>query len=185
MIYIGIDSSLACTAIGVITRDGAGKVKLMSYAKIPTEPSMPYIERCSAIASGVVDTIKPYYSKSEKMSTGIMVGIEMPNSFRGGDVTRKLCGLYGILLHTIKNEFDIDAKEINTMHAKKISTGFGSAKKDKIVKSINKIFSLSLRYSTNKNKSDDDVADALSIAYCMYIEDSSRSKTIKKRRKRR
>lgn len=186
MIYIGIDSSLSCTAVGVITLDGAGKPKLLSYGKIPTEPSMVYTERCIKIATEVKKIIGPYIDKNKSL----LVGMETPNSFRGGDVTRKLCGLYGILLYVLKQDLGLDTREVNTMHAKKVTTGVGSADKGKIVKKVNSLFGLDLRYSKNKAKSDDDVADAISIAYCMMKDDSVRKKSakksavIKKRRKR-
>jgi len=138
---------------------------------------MLYTERCIKIATEVKKFILPYTDKS------LIVGIETPNSFRGGDVTRKLCGLYGIMLYVVKQDLGLDIREVNTMHAKKMTTGVGSADKAKIVKKVNGLFKLDLRYSKNKNKSDDDVADAISIAYCMLRDDSIRKKSIKKKSK--
>lgn len=59
MIYIGIDSSLSCTAVGIISRDGAGKPKLLSFLKIPTAPDMDYIERCEEITDKIGELLKP------------------------------------------------------------------------------------------------------------------------------
>lgn len=182
MVYIGIDSSLSCTAVGIISRDGAGNPKLLSFLKIPTAPDMDYIERCEEITDKIGELLKPYIERSKKIKTQLQIGIEMPNSFRGGDVTRKLCGLYGIILYYIHNELGVRPIEINTKHAKKVATGSGNADKQRTIFNINKIFGLTLEYSATKNKSDDDVADALSIAYCLLIEDGKR-KTIKKKRR--
>lgn len=189
MLYIGIDSSLSCTAVGVIKRDGKGEAALVSYTKIPSSPDMKYVDRCLCIIEKLKEAIDPYFKNNSRTKTvtdrEIFIGIETPNSFRSGDVTRKLCGLYGIILYFIKVAYDIDVVEINTKHAKKVTTGKGNAQKDRIVASINKIFGLKLVFSKTKSKTDDDVADALSIAYCMLMEDSIRNKTTKKKRRKR
>ncbi len=179
-LYIGIDSSLSCTAVAIIERGGNGKQKLISFSKIPSDPKMAYTERCILIRDKVIEIINPYTPNT----VPVVIGIETPNSFQNGDVTRKLCGLYGIILVAIKEAFEMDAREINTTHAKKITTGSGDADKAKTIKSVNKIFGLQLVYSKNKKKSDDDVADALSIANCMFVEDNTKKKSIKKKRRK-
>ena len=166
--HIGIDSSLSCTAVAILKRHGNGNCAIVSYQKIMSDNSKKYLERCDHIVKELLKFIQPYI----KLKGACQVGIETPNSFRGGEVTRKLCGLYGIILYVF-HQAGVSVREVNTKHAKKVSTGKGSSDKKQTVKAINKLFGVDLKYkkTSNKEKTDDDLADALSIAYTIYKEE--------------
>lgn len=93
-----------------------------------------------------------------------IVGIELLNSKNNMDTTRKLAGLWSFIIVSLFKDFGVKVNSINTKSAKKITTGDGSADKEKIIKYVNKYFKLKLKYNKNKDLSDDDIADSISIA---------------------
>lgn len=166
-IIIGIDSSTTCTGYAVLQKE-KGKYKLIKYGKIippaiqsKTHPKgISYLKVCEAI-----------YSELEKVvgncgSDNVTIVFEQPNSFRNGDTTRKLCGLYGILRYMVSIRFGIEPLEANTKTVKSVVCGNGNADKKAMVDTINKMYGLKLKFSTsqNKEKSDDDISDAIGVA---------------------
>ncbi len=162
-ILIGIDSSLSCTGIAVVQVIGNKKLKLLETIKVAPDFKMKYEERVAEICAGIDKVIEKYRGYD------LIIGIEEPNSVRNVDVTRKLCGLYGAILHYIWIRFKIELRKINTSQAKKNATGDGTADKAKIIKFINTRFNTKFVFSKDKSKSDDDLADAISM--CCFIFD--------------
>lgn len=156
LVYIGIDSSTTCTGISVIA-DSGKKESVLQYLKVyPGDGS--YQQKCVII----YDAIKSMYIKYK--SKNPIVTIELLNSQKNMDTTRKLAGLWGFIVTSLYNDFNINVHSINTSQAKKESTGDGGADKQKVIKYINKYFNLKLKFSNKKEDSDDDIADAISVA---------------------
>lgn len=106
------------------------------------------------------------------------IGVEQLNSFRGGEVTRQLSAVnLGVQFYFYK-KYGIEPIEMNTMTLKKKFTGHGGAQKNQMIESANKRFGLNLRWPTNpsdqkdKEKNDEDIADALAVAWVLYTEAS-------------
>lgn len=112
----------------------------------------------------------------------VCVGIEELNCFLGGDTTRKLCMMGGSIamalfdrgLHpnfvntsTIKAKFNAMS---NSLENKKLAQAEGWPKKfvkHLMIYRVNALLGLSLRYSSNKEKSDDDSCDAIAVGYTL------------------
>lgn len=170
-IIIGIDSSLSCTAFAVLKVKN-NKLEVIEYEKIITTSEVSYLERCVIIAEKLDKVFAKYHDSI------LTCGIEQPNSFRNGSIVRQLCGLYGIILYLIWIRYKIAITEINTIHAKAVTTGNYRAKKPEIVESVNKLFNLKLVYkkTADKLKTDEDICDAISIARTLYMDLKKESK---------
>jgi len=156
-VVIGIDSSTSCTGYAVLS---AGKsLKILDYGKIIPDKDLEYLEKCQFITEEL-DKILSDYGKIQA------IAIEQPNTSRNMAGTRVLCGLYGIIRYMIYLRFSIVPTEINTKTLK-AAVIHGNASKKDIVNAINKRFGTKFVFSTsnNKNKTDDDVCDAIGAAY--------------------
>lgn len=156
-IIIGIDSSTTCTGYAVMKKDKK-EYKLIKYGKVIPPKEIGYLRTCEYI-----------YNELEKVISGcdqeVVVILEQPNSFRNGDTTRKLCGLYEIIRFMVMLRFGIEPLEANTKTVKKVVCENGNADKKEMVETINRLYNLNLVFSTsqNKEKTDDDIADAVGI----------------------
>lgn len=166
-IVIGLDTSLSCTGWCAIQIIG-NKKKLIDYGKIIPDNNAPYLDRCKEIWERLDRELDKY--------AGEMIGIaiEQPNSFRGGDIVRKLCGLYQIVRYMTWIRYAISPSEINTKHLKLVISDKGDASKSDVVDAVNQKFATTFIYkdTKNKKKTDDDIADAVGAAYT-YIEDKN------------
>lgn len=156
---VGIDSSLGCTGIAVLTV--SQKPTIVMSKKVFTETGEDLFIRYDKIVSELSIII-------ETIGTTRIQGvyIEQPNTVRNVAISRMLIGLYQVVRYSIYKRFSITPFEVNTKTAKKFMTGNGNADKEEIVNFVNKTFRLKLSFhKTNKEKSDDDIADAISVAY--------------------
>lgn len=163
-IIIGIDSSTSVTGICAIT--DSKKPSIISYMAIRTKDKDTYEDKCMYILEEIFNFIDKH-----KPDT---ISIEIPNSHTNMDTTRKLCGLWGLICVNIFSKYNKKVTSINTTHIKQVVSKNGRAEKEQMVKSVNQIFKTKLQYNKNKGKSDDDIADALGVAYT-YIMDKRRN----------
>lgn len=102
--------------------------------------------------------------------------IEELNSMRGGEVTRQLAGVNMGIQFLVYTRLGIEPSTIYTSTAKKAFTGAGNAQKWHMIDRANELYGLNLFWpatpSAQKNKmlNDEDVADAIAMAYCLEQE---------------
>ncbi len=155
---IGIDSSTSCTGISVIRKTGK-KEELLSYSKFSPEVGWAYEVKIEEIVNKI-ETVYLLHKDSEPI-----VAIELLNSPKNLNTTRKLAGLWACIKVKLHEMYGVRVASLNTISIKKLVTGDGKADKYKMVKYINKYFNIDLKYhKTNKDKSDDDIADSIGVA---------------------
>lgn len=157
-IIIGIDSSTSCTGISVINKTGK-KEKLLEYIKY-----IPDSKSCYEVKiADIIYKIEDIYLKYKDLDP--IVAIELLNSPKNLNTTRKLAGLWACIKYRLHSTYNVKVLSLNTISIKKIVTGDGKADKYKVVKYINKYFNIKLQFhKTNKEKSDDDIADSIAVA---------------------
>jgi Holliday junction resolvasome RuvABC endonuclease subunit len=92
------------------------------------------------------------------------IAIEQPNSGQNMQSTRELTGGFGAILYWLHTE-GLSAMDVNTAHAKKVFVGKGGGGKVQTIDRANQLYGLALKYHRDGEKSDDDVADAIQVAY--------------------
>ena len=106
------------------------------------------------------------------------VAIEQPNSFRGGSTTRLLCGGWGALMLWVFNN-GMPPFDINTSHAKssfcdkeKNKKGLMKVGKGKqpTIDKANSLFGLDLKWHRDEKKTDDNISDAIQVAWVLRKE---------------
>lgn len=164
VLIIGVDSSLSCTAWGVLKINKEKEVRLIDYGKIIPNENLSFLEKCKYILTKLDEVFEKYQDQI------LEIGIEQPNSFRNGKVTRMLSGLYAIIRYFVWIRFGLNFIEVNTIHAKKSTSGNYRADKKEIVDSINKIFGTKFVFkkTQDKTKTDEDIADAISIGLTLH-----------------
>lgn len=150
---LGIDTSTTSTGWSIVSLSG----KVIDFGKIAPKEELTYLEKCQYISGELIKITQAHRSCIR------YIAMEQPNSFRGGEITRMLCGLFGIVRYVLYTETGIVAHEINTKHNKSVVSGNGSADKEEMIKAINNITNLKLQYNKKKELSDDDIADAIGI----------------------
>ena len=100
------------------------------------------------------------------MGRPVAIAVEQPNSFRNGASTRILTGDFGALLYWIHIN-KMAGIEVNTTHAKKIFCGVAGKGKEPTIARANELYGLDLKFHRDPKKSDDDVADAIQVAYTL------------------
>lgn len=155
---IGIDSSTSCTGISVISK--LGKIeRLVFYDKFSPPENSSYEEKVLFIFNNIRMIYEDY-----KEHTPI-VAIELLNSPKNLNTTRKLAGLWAFIKVGLYDLESVSVASLNTATVKLLATGDGRADKYKMVKYVNSYFKLNLKYhKSNKEKSDDDIADAIGVA---------------------
>jgi Holliday junction resolvasome RuvABC endonuclease subunit len=159
---LGIDSSTHSTGWAIITVKEP--VKLIAYGKI-TSDKEEVLLRWQDMVLGLDDVLK-VWGKPDA------VAIEEPNSFRGGEVTRSLTGLFGIVVYHLFSTHGLWATQINTSHSKSVFCGKGVGKgKEPTIARANQLFGLNLVYykpgTKNSALSDDDIADAIQQSFTL------------------
>ena len=158
-VVMGVD--LATYRTGLAAIEIGRNAKLVAHQRIvaPGETDFDnYLERWDLL----IDQTQNFMEQVLK-GRPMAVAIEQPNSFRNGKTTRLLCGAFGVLLYWLNNNGMV-GMEINTAHAKKVFCGKSGGKKPTVARA-NELYGLNLKYSSNPEKSEDDVADAIQVAY--------------------
>lgn len=158
-LYVGIDSSLDSTGVSVLLSDKNGKLSVVEFVKIRSNPKDNLIIRYDSIIKQVLDFIAGHNDCI------VAIGIEQPNTVRNVNVARKLIGLYQLIRYFIYKTFGRETIEVNTKTCKKFFTGNGNADKYQVVKTVNRKFKTKFKYDKNKDRSDDDICDSVAIAY--------------------
>lgn len=131
---------------------------LFKYGKVIPDSSLGGLAKYQQIINGIEKVL-------EKHEVGAIV-IEQPNTSRNMKTTRVLCGLHGVIKYFLWLRYEMEPVEINTKTAKKYVTGNGNADKKEMVKAINKKYGKDFKFSNsqNKEKTDDDICDAIGVA---------------------
>lgn len=159
---LGLDTSTTCVGYAVF-KVTEKTHRLTDYGKIVVPEDLGYLQKCEHI----VNKIESIINKID--TTGLKIALEEPNSFINGNTTRMLCGIYQIVRYMIYLRFAIESQGMNTKEIKKMMSGNGSAKKQEMVDAVNGMFGLKLNFhKSNKDKTDDDIADAIAVAE-LYI----------------
>jgi len=163
---LGLDSSLSCTGWALLDIRAD---RIIEYGRIyPPAKDSTYLEKVKHI-NDCIDIVFGKYK-----SNILAVAIEQPNSFRGGEVTRMLIGLFKIVQYNIWVKHGLTCNELNTKTAKKVFTSHGDASKELTVLVANAKFGLDLIFIEKaKDKmrlSWEDAADAMSVAYALRAE---------------
>ncbi len=168
---LGIDSSTTCVGWALLSLDYA-QDKLLTYGKI-IPPKIgknqgTWFQRASYI-----------YAVMEKVLLSVpvsAVAIEELNSQRGGETTRQLAGVNMGIQFLAYKHLGIEPSPIYTSTAKKAFTGSGNAQKWHMIDRANTLYGLNLFWPAtpgaqkNKKLNDEDVADAIAMAYCLERE---------------
>lgn len=173
-VILGLDISLSCTGWCLLSLE---EDRVVKWGKISTKASKrgslndsDYYIRVHRIVQGV----EAVFDIPEIVI--VSVAVEQLNSFRGGDVSRRLMGVSKIVQYTIWKNHGLTPNEINTMTAKKVFTGNGQAEKTLVLVMANHVYKLSpqlvwLEKKTDKEgRSDEDIADSISIAHTLKKE---------------
>lgn len=177
---IGLDTSTTCVGYAVFKLSAKNRT-LVKYGKIVVPKELGYLQKCEHIISKIENVIS-----AVEVSSAVVV-IEQPNSFRNGETTRMLSGLYQIVRYMLYIRFGLEAIEANTKSVKKTVCGNGNAKKPEVVETINKLFGLKLKFhKSNKDKTDDDTSDAIAVAefYIRTTQNEPRTSSRVRARKR-
>lgn len=157
-VVVGLDLGSYRTGVAVL---GVAKgAKLLHKARV-VAASDRTVERWDT----TIATLEKFFEEFV-MGRPVVVAVEQPNAFRNGATTRMLTGLFGAVLLWLHRN-DITAVEVNTSHAKKVFCGKSSAGKQPTIDRANELYGLSLKYHSRPEKSEDDVADAIQVAWAL------------------
>ncbi len=145
------------------------------YGKIIHGENDDWIERVSP----VLDKIDELFETNGLAIVG--VAVEQLNSFRGGDVTRMLAGISGVVQYHLYSKHNIRANEIHTSSLKSAATkGMWAPSRPRekpskqvVVACINQTFGLKLKFvkgKDSKHESDSDIADSIGAAKALRDE---------------
>ncbi len=151
MIVIGIDPGTATTGYGIIEDDPSGKIKVLDYGIITTEPDQTSENRLKKIydeISKIIDLHHPENGAVEKL----FFQKNVTNAIAVGQAR-------GILLLALARA-EIQVFEYTPNEVKLSVSGYGSADKKQVQKMVQTLLNLP------KIPKPDDAADALAIAIC-------------------
>lgn len=173
-VILGLDISLSCTGWCLLSLE---EDKLVKWGKIATKPSKygnlndsDYFARVHKIVTGVEEVFK------DPEVAIVSVAVEQLNSFRGGDVARRLLGVSKVVQYLIWKNHGLTPNEINTMTAKKVFTGNGQASKALVLVAANQRLAIKPplvwveKKLDRKGVSDEDTADSAAVAFTLKQE---------------
>ncbi len=157
-VVVGIDLGSYRTGISAI--EVAKPARLLHKGRI-VAASDRFVERWDLTVNQIEKFLEEFV-----MGRPVVVAVEQPNSFRNGETTRLLTGLFGVVMHWCHKN-DLTAIDVNTSHAKKVFCGKSEKGKQPTIDRANSLYGLDLKFHRDPAKSDDDVADAIQVAYCL------------------
>lgn len=171
---LGLDLSLACPGWAVMA---LREDKVLAWGKVVNPPAKKKDLTDGDYFRRVKKTVEAIDAVFEDDRFSIVsVGVEQLNSFKGISTARKLLGVSKVVQFHIWDKYGLTPNEIETTKAKKAFTGKGDANKSLVLVLANTRFKLSppLVYFDEKHnkhhESDDDIADAIAIAYTLKTE---------------
>jgi Holliday junction resolvasome RuvABC endonuclease subunit len=158
---LGIDLGSYRTGLAAI--EVGKEARLVNRARVVVE-GKDYVDRW---AKTIVQIEK--FMTEFLMGRPVAIAIEQPNSGRNMQSTRELTGGFGAVLYWL-HQNGMSAIDVNTSHAKKVFCGKGGGGKQQTIDRANELYGLELKYHSNPEKTDDDVADAIQVAYTLRVE---------------
>lgn len=157
MIIIGIDPGVAKLGYAFIEiKKKGGKLKTIDYGCIITDPKFPTGERLKKIHNELNRLIKKYKPK--------IMAVESLYFFKNLKTAMPVSQAKGVILLTAAKK-KIPVFEFTPLQMKMTITGYGKAEKKQVQKMIKILLDLEKK-PKDKNKREDDAADALGIAIC-------------------
>ena len=159
-VVMGID--LGTYRSGLAALEIGRNAKLVAHERVVAPGEVDYnnyIERWDLM----IDQVQSFMVQVLK-GRPMAVGVEQPNSFRNGNTTRLLTGGFGVLMYWLHQQ-GLFGMEINTGHAKKVFCGKGGGNKIPTLDRANEMYDLNLKFHRDAKKSDDDISDAIQVAY--------------------
>ena len=150
MIILGVDPGTATTGYGVI-EDNAGKIKLIDYGAIITEPKQPLEDRLSLIFDEL-NKIFVQYKPEEVAVEELFFSTNVKTAIAVGQAR-------GVILLAAKKA-GVPLSEYTPNQVKNGICGYGGADKKQVQKMVQMMLSLA------ETPHPDDAADALAIAIC-------------------
>lgn len=151
MIVIGIDPGTATTGYGIIEDDRTGKIKVIDYGTIITEPGISSEKRLKKIydeISKIIDLHHPESGAVEKL----FFQKNVTNAIAVGQAR-------GVLLLALASS-EISVFEYTPNEVKLSISGYGAADKKQVQRMVQTVLELP------EMPKPDDAADALAIAIC-------------------
>lgn len=153
MIICGIDPGYDRAGYGFVKISG-NKCEVLGYGLVSTDKKNSFCERLFELGvdfEQLFDTYKPNHVFIEKLFMG-----------RNTSTVLQVAEVRGVLRYLAKKK-DIALSELAPTTIKKTVSGYGVANKQQMIRAITLLLKLP------EAPHPDDVADALSIAFCGYI----------------
>lgn len=167
---LGLDVSTTCCGWALLSVDWETD-RGLHFSKIIPPKKVSWLRRADHILTAI-DT----YLLSQVDKPIAAIAMEQLNSFTGAPTTRALAGIGGLVQYHLFKKLGMETIELHTTTVKKTFSGSGAAKKMHMVAAANQRFGLSLRWppaekdQRNKEKNDEDIADAIGVAWTLYTE---------------
>jgi crossover junction endodeoxyribonuclease RuvC len=168
MIILGIDPSTVSSGFGVLEKDGRS-VRLLAYGCLKVSSKKSLIER--------VGIFHDFFD--EKINTHKIdrIAIETPFFGKSASTFGKLSYLRGIM-YFLAYKYDIQLDEFTPTDVKAIVGGRGGASKEEVARMVRRLF------PGLTGKVNNDITDALGVAYCALHNNRSVSELYKKRKQK-
>ncbi len=157
MIALGIDPGTALTGWGLVRQEGDSFIHLSSGV-IKTSPDLSNSKRLSLLNEELTALI-------ERCSPDI-VAVEKLFFFKNLKTALPVSEARGVILLTI-DKANLPLYEFTPLEVKQTITGYGNADKKQVQEMIK------ITLSLKEKPTPDDIADALSVAICGLIKNSS------------
>lgn len=149
MLVIGIDPGTAITGYGIVDEDAAGKICIVEYGVIRTEPNLAVEKRLQKISEEIRQVISLHHPEEGAVEK-LFFQKNVTNAIAVGQAR-------GVILLALA-ECEITVSEYTPTEIKRSITGYGAADKKQIQKMVQTILDLP------SIPQPDDAADALAVA---------------------
>lgn len=149
MLVIGIDPGTATTGYGIVDEDASGKIRIIDYGVIRTEPDLPVEKRLQKISDEIRQIISLHHPQEGAVEK-LFFQRNVTNAIAVGQAR-------GVILLALADS-DIKISEYTPTEIKLSITGYGAADKKQIQKMVQTLLDLP------SIPQPDDAADALAVA---------------------
>jgi len=167
---LGLDVSTTCCGWALLSVDYDSDHSL-HFGKIIPPKKQSWLHRADHILTALDTHLLNWPDKPIAA-----IAMEQLNSFTGAPTTRALAGVGALVQFHLFKKIGLEAIELHTTTVKKTFSGSGAAKKMHMIAAANKRFGLRLcwppteKEQRNKWVNDEDIADAIGVAWTLYTE---------------
>ncbi len=148
---LGIDPGIADTGYGVISRDGKGVLRSVTYGTIRTKAGLPLSERLFQLHRELADLIKRYKPQ--------LIGVEQLYFAKNVRTALTVGQARGVIMLTAC-QVGVDVAEYTPLQVKQAVSTYGQASKLQVQRMVKILLKL------DELPKPDDAADALAVAIC-------------------